>query len=239
MNEVVTIVVWTLIAGIAMPIGATLAAIERIKPAWLEEEFRHFISALGGGVLLSAISLVLIPEGVIHLNIPSVIGCFLFGGLFFLALDVILVRSKYPSSQAVAMLADFLPEAVALGALLISAPLVAPLLAAMIFFQNLPEGFNAYRELVVSTNHRPRKIILSFILLSLIGPIAGLIGYYYLSSHEVILSALMVFSGGGILYLIFQDIAPQAKLEKHWAPPLGALLGFLFGVVAKIIVHGG
>lgn len=47
----------------------------------------------------------------------------------------------------------------------------------------------------------------------------------------------MLFAAGGILYLIFQDIAPQAKLAKHWAPPLGAIIGFLVGVVAQMTIQ--
>jgi ZIP family zinc transporter len=46
----------------------------------------------------------------------------------------------------------------------------------------------------------------------------------------------MLFAAGGILYVIFQDIAPQSKLKKHWAPPLGAVAGFLLGVLGKVEV---
>jgi ZIP family zinc transporter len=45
------------------------------------------------------------------------------------------------------------------------------------------------------------------------------------------LAAIMLFAAGGILYLIFQDIAPQARLERHWGPPLGAVAGFLMGML--------
>jgi ZIP family zinc transporter len=44
----------------------------------------------------------------------------------------------------------------------------------------------------------------------------------------------MMFAAGGILYSIFQDIAPQVPLQKHWAPPMGALLGFLMGVLGSM-----
>jgi ZIP family zinc transporter len=47
----------------------------------------------------------------------------------------------------------------------------------------------------------------------------------------------MTFAGGGILYLVFQDIAPQAKLQRHWIPALGAVIGFLFGVMGKYWMH--
>ncbi len=41
----------------------------------------------------------------------------------------------------------------------------------------------------------------------------------------------MLFAAGGILYLIFQDIAPLSKAEKRWDPALGAMLGFLIGMI--------
>jgi len=43
-------------------------------------------------------------------------------------------------------------------------------------------------------------------------------------------------AGGGILYLVFQDIAPQSKMRRHWAPPLGAVLGFAVGMVGKQVL---
>ncbi|MFN1833750.1 hypothetical protein AB2B38_000700 [Balneola sp. MJW-20] len=43
----------------------------------------------------------------------------------------------------------------------------------------------------------------------------------------------MIFSIRRILYLTFQDIAPQAKLDKHRGPPLGVVAGFVFGILDK------
>lgn len=235
MNPALSIIAWTLLAGIAMPVGAALAAVERIRPHWLEKEFRHFVIAIGGGALLSAVGLVLVPEGTRHLSIPATAVCFLLGGAVFLGIDVALAAAKRPAAQAAAMLADFIPEALALGAIAVSRPAMAPLLATMICLQNLPEGFNAYRELAAASRYRPLKIILIFAALALLGPALGLAGYYWLAARETLLSGIMIFSGGGILYLVFQDIAPQVKLARHWAPPLGAVLGFLLGVVAQML----
>jgi len=110
------------------------------------------------------------------------------------------------------------------------------LLAGIIALQNVPEGFNAYRELRSSTHYRGSLIVGAFALMALLGPIAGLTGYFVLSRYPHIVSGIMLFAAGGILYLIFQDIAPQAKLKKHWAPPLCAVAGFLLGVIGKIII---
>lgn len=45
-----------------MPIGAANAAVARIRPHWLETEVRHGVIAFGGGALLSAVTLVLVPQ---------------------------------------------------------------------------------------------------------------------------------------------------------------------------------
>ena len=70
-----------------------------------------------------------------------------------------------------------------------------------------------------------------FTLMALLGPISGVSGYLWLSDYPEIIAAIMLFASGGILYSIFQDIAPQVKLEKHWAPPMGAVLGFVLGML--------
>jgi ZIP family zinc transporter len=50
------------------------------------------------------------------------------------------------------------------------------------------------------------------------------------------IAGLMLFSSGGIVYLLFQDIAPMSKLKKNWFPALGASLGFLMGMVGVKIL---
>ena len=47
----------------------------------------------------------------------------------------------------------------------------------------------------------------------------------------------MVFASGGILYLIFQDIAPNVKLKRAWIPALVANLGFLIGIIGEKLIQ--
>ena len=60
---------------------------------------------------------------------------------------------------------------------------------------------------------------------------SALIGYYFLSGMHMTVGALMLFSGGGVIYLIFQDIAPISRLKENWIPALGASFGFLIGMI--------
>jgi ZIP family zinc transporter len=59
MTPLLQILLLGLLAGAAIPVGGWLARIESFGPRWLENEFRHFVIAFGGGALLSAVALVL------------------------------------------------------------------------------------------------------------------------------------------------------------------------------------
>ena len=63
----------------------------------------------------------------------------------------------------------------------------------------------------------------------------GAVGWFWLADQDAILGAIMLFAAGGILYLTFQDIAPQSRLEHHWLPPLGAVLGFALALVGELL----
>jgi ZIP family zinc transporter len=235
MTILLKVIISTLIAGLAMPLGATVAFFESIKTEWIKEEISHRVMAFGAGALLSAVALVLVPEGIENLSPLVAAICFILGGYGFMILDIVLYKMNTPASQLAAMLADFVPESIALGAAFALGGDSAYLLAGLIALQNLPEGFNAYRELMQTSAYKPLIIISLFTAMALFGPIAGVTGYLWLSDYPGIVSAIMLFAAGGILYSIFQDIAPHVKREKHWGPPMGAIAGFVLGMVGSML----
>ena len=235
MDRFVELLLWTTLAGACIPVGAGLAHIEHIRPRWLEEELRHFVIAFGGGVLVGAVALVLVPEGIERLpHAAAAIAVLMAGGVAFMALDRIQAARHQPAPQFSAMAADFLPESLALGGMLAANAEGAVLLALLIGMQNLPEGFNAWRELGAGQFSRARALGL-MLALALLGPVCGAVGWFWLADHDAVLGCIMLFASGGILYLTFQDIAPQARLERHWAPPLGAVLGFALALVGEML----
>lgn len=236
MSETLLILLLTTLAGVAIPLGGLIASFEHIRPLWLENELRHFVIAFGGGILLGAVAVVLVPEGVESMGgsmlaIPIV----LTGGLFFFALERRMAAGGRQSPQLMGMLSDYVPEAIALGGMMAAGSDSATLLAVLIALQNLPEGFNAFREMQ-QHNHSSSRTLFSMLLLVPLGPIAGFSGYYLLAGQDYLLGAIMLFASGGILYLIFQDIAPQSVLKKHWAPPLGAVFGFCLALFSNMLV---
>nr|WP_298142150.1 divalent cation transporter [uncultured Pseudomonas sp.] len=238
MYSLLMVVAYTLLAGMAMPLGAGIASAERIRPRWLESELRHGVIAFGGGALLAAVALVLVPQAIVRFEPTAAALWFCAGGAAFMGLDILLYRMKTTASQMAAMLTDFVPESLALGAAFAHGGQSAALLAILMAMQNLPEGFNAFREMNRSSNYSRKRLITLFAAAALLGPIAGVSGYLWLEHSPQVVAAVMLFAAGGILYSVFQDIAPQAKLNKHWAPSLGALLGFVLGIVGHMLTGG-
>lgn len=233
----IDLVIMGLIAGLAMPLGALIARFEHIHSEWLQQEFRHAVMAFGGGALLSAVALILVPEGIETVSAWPAALCLLLGGITFMYVDAWMAAHETSASQLIAMMSDFIPESIALGAMLaMGGGGAAWLLVLIMALQNTPEGFNAYRELRASTAMSTTKIVSAFSLMALLGPVAAVVGYIWLADSPVVLACIMLFAAGGILYSVFGDIAPQAKLDNHQAPPMGAVLGFSVGVVGHMLV---
>ncbi|AXT73027.1 ZIP family metal transporter [Vibrio sp. dhg] len=237
MNNLVILVGLTLAAGLAMPFGALLASIGKFKSRLFEAEFSHSITAFGGGALLSAVALVLVPYGIAKLDPLIASTCLLVGGVIFMMLDVYLLKFETPASQLVAMLLDFIPESMALGTAFAIGSTDAVLLAALITLQNIPEGFNAYRELNNSYHFGPKKIMAIFFLMAFLGPVCGVSSYLWMQDQAIAIAVIVLVASGGILYSVFQDIAPRVKLAKHWLPPMGAVLGFVLGMVGVMVIR--
>jgi zinc transporter, ZIP family len=236
LSDPLWIVLLTLGCGLCMALGGVLASLERIRPDWLDTEFRHFMIALGGGILLGAVVQVLLPWGMHQVGDLSLgVACFVAGGVAFFGLERMLGMRRRERPQLMGMLLDYLPESVALGGMVASGSPLATTLAVLIGLQNVPEGFNAYRELV---GQRPMRTLAAMASLALLGPVAGLAGYGLLGGQPQALGVMMLVASGGILYLMFQDIAPQSHLNHHWAPPLGAVLGFAITMAAQAFSHG-
>jgi zinc transporter, ZIP family len=232
MSQLAIVAIMSWLAGIAAFIGGVLARLEGTAETEGKREFVHGIVAFGGGILVAAVAFALAPKGMTDLSPVGLASTFCLGGVAFCYLDARLSKRGGSKAQFMAMLMDFVPEAIALGALFGHDHRTGILLALFIGAQNLPEGFNAYRESVAG-RVSPRAALMGLLAISLLGPAAGCIGYLFLQSRPVLTASMMSFAGGGILYLIFQDIAPQSTMKRHWVPPLGAVLGFVIGMIGK------
>ncbi|GFE48811.1 divalent cation transporter [Roseobacter cerasinus] len=222
------------LAGLSIPVGASLA-IWRVNllPDWLRSELRHAVIAFGAGALLAAVALVLLPEGSDRLAPGPALLWFCAGGVGFAVIDQVIAARGGQIAQFLAMMMDYLPEAMALGALVTGDLPTAVLVAALIALQNLPEGFNAMREMRQDDQAAPLWL---FYLMVPLGPLAAAIGLALPAAYDPVIGAVMMLASGGIIYLMFQDIAPQVPLDNSMLPPLGAILGFGFGLAGHLLI---
>ncbi|MCC1493742.1 divalent cation transporter [Cognatishimia sp. F0-27] len=214
-----------------MPLGAFVAL---KRDTIISARLRHGITAFGGGALISAVALVLVPDGAAAVGGVAAVLCFLGGGVLFFGVDRALETNGGTGAQLLAMLLDYAPEAAALGAFLAVDFETSLLLAGLIFLQNLPEGYSAFNEISAARKQPAARIVALFAALALVGPGAAAIGVLYLSEMPAVLGGIMLAAAGGILYLVFQDIAPQARTTDDWVPPLGAVAGFGLGLAGHL-----
>ena len=235
MSQLTIIIIASWLAGLAAFGGGVIAWATDGTNTDTRREVTHGIIAFGGGILIAAVAFALLPKAMVALSPVGLGASFCAGGLLFCILDAHLSKSGETKAQFLAMLMDFLPEALALGAVFGQDHRLGILLAAFIGAQNLPEGFNAFREMT-TVGIRSRVALMTLLAVSLLGPVAACTGYFFLQDHAKVTASIMTFAGGGIMYLIFQDIAPQSKIRKHWIPALGAVLGFAVGLIGKQLV---
>ncbi|MDT0294687.1 hypothetical protein ACFQ3R_04010 [Mesonia ostreae] len=85
MNDILKIILFSGISGITIFLGGILAKIylAKFKNYRYKVEINHFITAFGGGIIVSALALVLIPKGLENLSVLPTSLLFLLGPLVF------------------------------------------------------------------------------------------------------------------------------------------------------------
>lgn len=237
MEDLLKIILSASFSGVTVFLGGILSSLfeRHFRNGILKEEIIHTSVAFGGGIIIAAVSFVLVPKGMGLLPLFPMAILFLCGATIFFYLDRYIEEKGGTISQLLAMLMDFVPEAIALGAVFASDHNLGLLLAIFIGLQNLPESFNSYLDLR-NIGYTSKKCLFILFFLSFSGIFAALLGYLLLSNMPQLTASLMLISSGGILYLIFQDIAPMSKLQKSWFPAFGVSFGFLVGMIGQKIL---
>lgn len=228
-----TVLLFSGIAGIAIPVGASIAYAEE-SLGGPHHNLRGAIIAFGGGVLLGAMAFELVLSGLEAVHIVWAAFAFLGGAAVIMLVDRAVEGYAGPMEQGLALTIDFLPEAIAFGALFGGESIEGQVFAVLIAIQNLPEAYASFHEVRDNSQLARRGVLARLSPLALIGPIAAVAGYLLLSGSETIIGTITLFAGGGILYLVFQGIAPEAFEEGSWMATGTVTLGF----VVAMVFHG-
>ncbi len=237
MEDLFKVILYSSFSGAPVFLGGFLSKLfERyFREGLVKKEIIHTSVAFGGGIIIAAVAFVLVPKGMNVLPLAPMAILFLAGAIIFFFLDRYIEKTGGTISQLLAMLMDFVPEAIALGAVFATDHNLGLLLAIFIGLQNLPESFNSYLDLR-NNGYTSKKCLYILFFLSFSGVFAAISGLLLLSNMPQLTASLMLISSGGILYLVFQDIAPMSKLQKSWFPALGVNFGFLVGMIGLKIL---
>ena len=131
---------FTSLSALAIPLGGLFGMAYWLVPRWLEREVRHTVLAAGGGILVGTVAFALDPHGAELVPRPWIVVFIGAGAVAFCGLDIMMQRSGKGGAQLAAMLADFFPDTLALGASFAAGDGRRRILALLIAAQNLSRG---------------------------------------------------------------------------------------------------
>jgi len=234
MTDLLCVILYSSVAGLPIIAGASVSRLVQKRVHGPDTPFNRWVVAFGGGALTSAVAFALVPRALEILPSVPLAVLFLAGVLGFMGIDIAVAHAGASLSQVLSMMMDFLPEALALGASFAHDHRFGLLLALFIGLQNLPEGFNSYVEL--SRTGGGRRALWILFALSFVGIAAAVLGFFVLADRPAAIAGIMLVAAGGIIYMIFKDIAPLAGKKGDWIPSTGAGIGFLLGMLGEKII---
>jgi len=187
--------------------------------------------------------------------IPAAVG-FVLGILFLLLLDTLIPHLHIGATQpegltqkkqwkrstmlAVAVTLHNIPEGMAVGVILASAlaessaiPMSAAwALAIGIAIQNFPEGAILSMPLHAEGMSKNRSFAIGA-LSGIVEPIASILTILLISFVAPILPYLLAFAAGAMMYVVVEELIPEAQAEPHSNIPT---LGFTAGFVLMMIL---
>ena len=236
---------WGLLAGSSLIVGGVVALVLPIP-----ERVLGLIMGFGAGVLISAVSFELIAEGystsagTAHLAVGTTAGA-----LTYFAGDTAIDRMGGKERKGVGRTAatgsglaivlgivlDGIPESAVIGLGLLEGTGVSVAVIAAVFLSNLPEAVAATTGLRAD-GWPGRKILLLWILVTLVSGLASLVGYAaFDSAGPGGLAFVLGFAGGAILTMLADTMIPEAY--EHGGKLVGLLttLGFVLSFWLSVL----
>ncbi len=236
MSGPVQALLWGLLGGMALVMGAAAGYWTRISRRWVA-----MVMAFGSGVLISALSLELMEEAFARGGWwPSALG-FLGGAAMYSAANALLARHgarhrKRSGDQqqggsglsiAIGSALDGVPESIAIGVSLLGGSEVSVVTVAAVFLSNLPEGLSSSAGM----KNAGRSAAYVFGLWSGIALLCGFsawIGFVLFDGLPPEAIAITnATAAGAILAMLSDTMIPEAFESAHDYTGLVTVSGFL------------
>ena len=240
-EALLTILGYSLIAGLATSLGAIVVLF------WGRPERRGMALFLGmaAGVMLAVVGLDLLPSALAWGGGRDIILGFSLGGCLLWGMDRLLSfsfqRSLHPNLLyrhlgfliALGISIHDLPEGMAIALGYTAAQQLGPLIVLAIGIHNIPEGMAIAAPLSMS-GLETFKIILITLLVSIITPIGTALGMVMTYIAPGYFALLLALAAGCMLYLVFFELIPEARMHHRPLAVWGLILGFSVIVLTNL-----
>lgn len=243
-------IIYSFLAGASTVLGVFVLMIFG-KPT---EKILALLLGFAGGIMTAISVFELMPEAVELGSVISAIIGFLLGAAMMFALDKVMPHSHMSESDHLVVenpdkfkymrnpiartgfLILFgialhnLPEGLAIGAGLEASPELGMVIALAIGLHNIPEGL-AIAGPLKAGGLGSGKIILFTLAAGLMTPIGAAIGLLFFSISPVFVGGSLAFAAGAMIYIVNDELIPQANsMHSHFAN-LGLIAGLLVAFV--------
>lgn len=244
---------WGLVVGGSLLFGAVVAAVGH-----LPERIAATLTAFGGGVLLAAVALELVPEADREAGLGLTAGGLIVGMLVYVGADAWLNRDEDTkavrrSSHAAAagrsinmptdrtevvrgesiatgLFVDGVPESVALGLTIAEGEIAVALLAG-VAIGNLVEAYGAAQPIIVGG--RSRRFAVGLLAAIGAGVVAATVlgGTVLADASPALVGTAQAVAAGAVLAVVSIAIIPHAFSEVSSRVASATVLGFVAGYV--------
>ena len=233
MRDIGTITLYGLMVGI---LGTGLGGLISL---FIKDTNRilSFLLGLTGGFMLFIVTFHLLPEA------------FILGGLLIAIIGIVLgilliviledgIQKKAKNSfmkssllLGISIAVHNFPEGLALGSSFLTMSDFGPVLALAMLLHNIPEGITMAIPMKIN-KVSPMKILIYTLLTGIPTGIGTFIGAYIGMISNTFISLCLSFAGGTMLYIICDEIIPNAKtLHSGRGSSIGIVLGFIIGII--------
>ncbi|SET11699.1 zinc transporter, ZIP family [Natronincola peptidivorans] len=241
---------YSFLAGISTSLGVIILIIFG-KPS---EKVLATLLGFAGGIMLAISVFELMPEAVDLGSMTSTLIGFILGAGMMYLLDKVLPHSHLSESDDLVIenperfketsnpmlrtgyLILFgialhnLPEGLAIGAGLEASPELGLFIAVAIALHNIPEGL-AMAGPLKAGGLSSLKIFLFTLVAGLMTPLGAAIGLIFFSISPVFVGGSLAFAAGAMIYIVNDELIPQANSMHDHLGNAGLIAGLLLGFV--------
>lgn len=244
MNELISILILSTLAGSATALGGLVVLIR--KPG---KNLFGFLLGLAAGVMLTLSFVELIAEAWNSVGFFLTTIGFASGTLFMFSLDFLLPHTRFSIKEkglldeklfkagmliAIGITIHNLPEGIAVGAGFVHLPSFGILIALAIALHNIPEGIATALPLHVSGVSKLKCIKVTF-LSGMAEPIGAVLAFLFLQVFHQLVAVALAFAAGVMVFITTDELIPMAQKEGHAMP---TSFGIIFGAIIMFLLSG-